>query len=153
MIGKTSGSKIFWTNRGIVGLQSLKVSCLSDMHSRFYEFSKLKKWMCELCTFLQIRSHIFFCCCIKSLPINICGSMKAAKSVSTIFCTIPKVPIYNILLTIINCALIFAVYFQLLDSMNATISIPSQFGKCVSIDHRNRLLSLHDLYRAGHNNT
>ena len=58
MIGKTSGSNIFWTNRGIVALQSLQVSCLSDMHSRFYDSSKLKKWMCELCTFSQIRSHI-----------------------------------------------------------------------------------------------
>ena len=35
-IGKTSGSKIFWTNKGIVALQSLQDSCLSDMHSRFY---------------------------------------------------------------------------------------------------------------------
>ena len=58
MIGKTSGSKILWTNRGIVALQSLQVSCLSDMHSRFYDSSKLKKWICELCTFLQIRSHM-----------------------------------------------------------------------------------------------
>ena len=41
--------------------------------------------------------YIFFCCCIKSLSINICGSMKAAKSVSTIFCTIPKIPtVYTI---------------------------------------------------------
>ena len=42
----------------LVALQSLQVSCLSDMHSRFYESSKLKKWMCELCTFSQIQSHI-----------------------------------------------------------------------------------------------
>ena len=28
------------------------------MHSIFYESSKLKKWMCELCTFSQIRSHM-----------------------------------------------------------------------------------------------
>ena len=27
------------------------------MHKRFYESSKLKNWMCELCTFSQIRSH------------------------------------------------------------------------------------------------
>ena len=58
MIGTTSGSKIFWTNRRIVALQSLQLSCLYDMHSRFYESSKLKKWMCELCTFSQIWSHI-----------------------------------------------------------------------------------------------
>ena len=59
MIGKTSESKIFWTIRGIVAQQSLQVSCLSDMHSRFYEYSKLKKWMRELCTFSQIQSHIY----------------------------------------------------------------------------------------------
>ena len=29
------------------------------MHSRFYESSKLKKWMCELCMFSQIRSRIY----------------------------------------------------------------------------------------------
>ena len=49
---------MIWTNRGVIALQSLLVSCLSDMHSRFYESSKLKKWMCELCTFSQIWSHI-----------------------------------------------------------------------------------------------
>ena len=58
MIGKTLRSEMYWTNRGKVALQSLQVSCLSDMHSRFYESSKLKKWMFELCTFLQIWSHI-----------------------------------------------------------------------------------------------
>ena len=41
--------EICCTNRGIVALQSLQVSRLSDMYSRFYESSKLKKWMCELC--------------------------------------------------------------------------------------------------------
>ena len=35
MIGKTSGSKVFWTNKGILALQSLQVSCLSDMHNIF----------------------------------------------------------------------------------------------------------------------
>ena len=66
MIGKTSRSEICYIDRGIVALQSLQVSCLpdiksiytlADMHSRFYESSKLKKWMCELCTFLQIQSQ------------------------------------------------------------------------------------------------
>ena len=28
------------------------------MLDRFYESLKLKKWMCELCTFSQIRSHM-----------------------------------------------------------------------------------------------
>ena len=58
MIGKTERSEIFCTDRGLVALQSLQVSCLSDDQSRFYESSNLKKWMCELCTFSQIRSHI-----------------------------------------------------------------------------------------------
>ena len=42
----------------MVALQSLKSSGLSDLHNRFYESSKLKNWMCELCTFSQIRSHV-----------------------------------------------------------------------------------------------
>ena len=58
MIGKTLRSEICWNNRGIVALQSLQVSCLSDMHSQFYLNLKLKKWMCELCMFSQIRSHM-----------------------------------------------------------------------------------------------
>ena len=62
MIGKTLRSEICWANRGIVALQSLQVSYLSDLHSRFYESSKLKKWMCELCTFSQIRSHLLLHC-------------------------------------------------------------------------------------------
>ena len=56
MIGKAERCHICCTDRGIVALQSLQVSCLSDMYNRFYESSKLKKWMCELCTFSQIRS-------------------------------------------------------------------------------------------------
>ena len=42
MIGETSRLEICWTTRGIIALQSLQVSCLSVMHSRFYESSKLK---------------------------------------------------------------------------------------------------------------
>ena len=61
MKGKILRSKIFRSNRGIVTLQSLKISGLSDLHKRFYESSKLKNWMCELCTLSQIRSHIFIC--------------------------------------------------------------------------------------------
>ena len=63
MIGKTLRSENYWTNRGIVALHTLQVSCLSDMHSRFYASSKLKKWMCELCTFLHIRSHLLYFRC------------------------------------------------------------------------------------------
>ena len=52
----------FETFRGdkrIVVLQSLKVSHLSVIPNRsFYESPKLKNWMCELCTFFQIQSHI-----------------------------------------------------------------------------------------------
>ena len=48
----------FTDDKGIVFLQSLKVSLLSIIPNRFYETPKLKNWMCELCTFSQIRSQI-----------------------------------------------------------------------------------------------
>ena len=48
----------FRNNKGIVVLQSLKVSHLYLIPNRFYNSPKLKNWMCELCTFSQIRSHI-----------------------------------------------------------------------------------------------
>ena len=48
----------FRDDKGIVDLQSLKVSCLSLIPNGFYELPKLKNCMCELCTFSQIRSHI-----------------------------------------------------------------------------------------------
>ena len=48
----------FRNDKGIVVLQSVKVSHLSIIPNRFYESPKLKNWMCELCTFSQIRSHI-----------------------------------------------------------------------------------------------
>ena len=48
----------FRDDKGIVVLQSLKVSHLSIISSIFYESSKLKNWMCELCTFSQIWSHL-----------------------------------------------------------------------------------------------
>ena len=47
--------KTFREDRGIVVLQTLKVSHLSNIPNRFYESSKLKNWMCELCTFSQIQ--------------------------------------------------------------------------------------------------
>ena len=49
--------KTFRDDKGIVVLQSLKVAHLSIIPNRFYESPKLKNWMCELCTFSQIRSH------------------------------------------------------------------------------------------------
>ena len=49
--------EIFGEDRGIMVLQSLKVSHLSIIPNRFYESPKLKNWMCELCAFSQIRSH------------------------------------------------------------------------------------------------
>ena len=58
MTGKAYRSEICRTHRGIIALPSLQVSCLFDVHNGFYESSKLKNWMCELCTFSQIRSHI-----------------------------------------------------------------------------------------------
>ena len=48
----------FKNHKEIVILQSLKISHLSIIPNRFYEVPKLKNWMCELCTFSQIRSHI-----------------------------------------------------------------------------------------------
>ena len=39
-------------------LEFLKVSELSVFPNRLYESSKLKNWMCELSTFLQIQWHI-----------------------------------------------------------------------------------------------
>ena len=51
--------KTFQNDKGIVVLQSLKVSYLTFIPNRFYESPKLKNWMCELCTFSQIRSHMY----------------------------------------------------------------------------------------------
>ena len=48
----------FRNHKGIIVLQSLKVSHLSIIATRFYETLKLKNRMCELCTFSQIRSYI-----------------------------------------------------------------------------------------------
>ena len=48
----------FRDDKGIVDLQFLQVSHPSAISSRFYDSPKLKKWMCELYTFLQIQSHI-----------------------------------------------------------------------------------------------
>ena len=43
---------------GTVVLQSLKISHRFIIPDRFYESLKLKNWVCELCTFSQIWSHI-----------------------------------------------------------------------------------------------
>ena len=48
----------FRNDKGMVVLQFLKVSHLSVIPSRIHDVPKLKKWMCELCTSLQIRSQI-----------------------------------------------------------------------------------------------
>ena len=45
-------------DRGMVAPKTLQVSSLSVIPNRFYESLKLKNWMCELCTFSQIRSHL-----------------------------------------------------------------------------------------------
>ena len=50
--------EIYRDDKEIVVLQFLKISHLSVIPGRIYDFSKLKKWMCELCTFSQIWSHI-----------------------------------------------------------------------------------------------
>ena len=51
------GVKIFRKDRGMVVLQSLKVSHLSDIPNKFHESPKLKNWMCELCTFRKSGLH------------------------------------------------------------------------------------------------
>ena len=56
--GMVYGFETFRNDEEIVIIQSLKVSHLSIIPTRFYEFPKLKNWMCELCTFSQIQSHI-----------------------------------------------------------------------------------------------
>ena len=48
----------FRDNKGVVALQSLKISHLSLLQNKFYESPNLKNWMCEQCTFSQIQSHI-----------------------------------------------------------------------------------------------
>ena len=48
----------FRKDNGIGVLQSLKLLHLFNILNRFYEVPKLKNWMCELCTFSQIWSHM-----------------------------------------------------------------------------------------------
>ena len=51
-------------DKGVVVLQSLKVSHLSVWPNRFYKSPKLKNWMCELRTFSQIHSQLCLCMCM-----------------------------------------------------------------------------------------
>ena len=48
----------WYTELGLVVLKSL-VSHPWNIPNIFYESAKLKIWTCELCTFLQIRSHAY----------------------------------------------------------------------------------------------
>ena len=75
----------FRNDKGIAVLQTVKVSHLSIIPNRFYESPKLKNWMCELCTFSQIRSHIMTakhcsskqfksCKAIQQQPLYVCLS-------------------------------------------------------------------------------
>ena len=41
-----------------IPLLALKISDLHTVPNKFYEYLNVKNWMCELCTFSQIRSHI-----------------------------------------------------------------------------------------------
>ena len=50
--------EIFRVDKGIVVLQFLKIVHQSVIPGRIYDFPNLKKWMCELCTFSQIRSQL-----------------------------------------------------------------------------------------------
>ena len=51
--------EIYRDDKGIVVLQFLKISHPSVIPGRIYDFSKVKKWMCELYTFSQIRSYMY----------------------------------------------------------------------------------------------
>ena len=51
----------FRGDKGMVVLQSQKVSQLSVIPNRFYKSPKWKNWMCELCMFSQIQSHMQMC--------------------------------------------------------------------------------------------
>ena len=44
--------------RTTISVSSLKVSHLYTIPCSFYESPNEKNWMCELCTFSQIRSHM-----------------------------------------------------------------------------------------------
>ena len=44
--------------RTTIPLSFLKVSQLNTIRCGFYESPNEQNWMCELCTFSQIRSHI-----------------------------------------------------------------------------------------------
>ena len=61
--------KIHRDDRGRVVLQSLEVSHLMIIPNRFYESPKLKIWMCELCTFLQIRSQLMLDSLCNTIPV------------------------------------------------------------------------------------
>ena len=60
-IGTVHRSEICGNDRGMVAL-SCMFQNLSINPNRFYESSKLKNWMCELCMFSQIWSHIYLNC-------------------------------------------------------------------------------------------
>ena len=53
-------SETFRDDKGIVVLQSLKVSHLSVIPDIFYELPKLKNWMFKLCTFPK-SGHEYNC--------------------------------------------------------------------------------------------
>ena len=59
-----------------IPLSSLKVSYLYTIPCGFYDSSNEQNWMCELCTFSQIRSHIhidlYVCMCVFIMLACIC---------------------------------------------------------------------------------
>ena len=48
----------FRVYRATIPLSFLQILDLYTVFSRFYESLNEENWMCELCTFSQIRSHI-----------------------------------------------------------------------------------------------
>ena len=52
------GCETFKDCRTTIPLSSLKVSTLCIIRCDFYGSLNTQNWMCELCTFSQIRSHI-----------------------------------------------------------------------------------------------
>ena len=75
----------FRGDKGIVALQSLKFSHVSIIPNRFYESPKLKNWMCELCMFSQIRSHIQLCSCTSANMLTECQLFNLTNAYRCLF--------------------------------------------------------------------
>ena len=89
----------------VVVLQSLKVSHLSIIPSRFHELPTLNNWMCELCTFSQIQSQL-----------NISEEIKCYNS------TVPSSPPQSIIVTSTDPASLRVSWQSPMDNYNVPIT-------------------------------